>query len=581
MGRECSGRIAIVQGEEHITYGALAGWVGALAAKLSDLGVRRGDVVAVAAGRRPAQVAAQLAALSLGVAYVPVDLDYPPSRVGHVLSDCGAKLLVHGDAGEAAKLQWSGPLLDAHDLQRGPRPLPSHEVQEMEVAYVIYTSGSTGLPKGVVVHHGALRNFLGSMRVRPGLTEQDVLLSVTSPSFDIAALEFYLPILVGGRLVLSRPDDLLSPKELSRIISQEAVTALQATPGFWALLAESSCDLTSVVGLCGGEALPAALSVALQPRLRALWNMYGPTETTVWSSIDEMRGADVHLGAPIANTWMVVTDPRGRTVERGVPGDLMIGGHGVAYGYHGRPALTAERFVPDPTAGAAGARLYDTGDVALMSLAGRITHRGRKDFQLKLRGYRIEPGEIEAALLEDPRVQAAVVTAKPGATGELMLVAYVVVDGPVAAPDLEALRQGLRARVPAYMVPAAMVVLDKIPRTPNGKTDLRALPPPGALEPAEASPTGAAAPLDEVERRLVSLVGELLGRVPDLDANFFELGGHSIMAARAAARIEREFNVAIPLKAFFEAPTVRRLAEVVRRGASAPRRIQRLARGRG
>ena len=352
---------------------------------------------------------------------------------------------------------------------------------------MLYTSGSTGKPKGVEIPHRALTNFLWSMRTQPGCTEKDVLLAVTTLSFDIAGLELYLPLIVGGRIELASRPVAADGRLLREQIEKCGATLMQATPATWRMLIETGWQGTpGLTALCGGEGLPRELANQLLERTAALWNMYGPTETTIWSSVQRIRPEDpeITIGRPIANTEFYILDKNLQLLPVGVPGELFIGGDGLARGYRNRPELTAERFIPHPFSQKPGARLYRTGDLARYREDGQVVHLGRLDHQVKLRGFRIELGEIEAILDQHPAVQKNVVVARNADKGarDTYLAAYVVAE-PGAAPTVGELRRFLQGQLPDYMVPAAFVQMEALPLTPNGKVDRRALPEPDQVRP--------------------------------------------------------------------------------------------------
>jgi thioesterase domain-containing protein len=422
---------------------------------------------------------------------------------------------------------------------------------------VLYTSGSTGHPKGVEVTHRCVVNFLLSMQEHPGLGADDGLLAVTTLSFDIAVLELFLPLTVGARVILLSREAAADGARLLAELSRPDVTAMQATPATWRLLLESGWRPGKPLKvLCGGEALPRSLADGLLQRAGSVWNMYGPTETTVWSALHWLQpgSTPVPIGEPIANTQIYLLDSRLRPVPPGCTGELYIGGVGVARGYHGRPALTAERFVPDPF-GTPGGRLYRTGDLARSLPDGTLECLGRVDHQVKVRGFRIELGEIEAALGTHPGVRQAVAVARADGAGDKRLAAYVVAAD--VCPTASDLRAHLKEHLPEYMVPADFVFLPAIPLTPNGKVDRKALPSPQAGTTA----SGYVPPRTPLEIQMAFLWEEVLGRRPvGITDNFFEIGGHSLLAARLFARIEAVLGRALPLRALFEAPTVEGLA---------------------
>ncbi|MBW8765735.1 MAG: amino acid adenylation domain-containing protein, partial [Geodermatophilales bacterium] len=490
-----------------------------------------------------------LAVLKAGGAYVPLDPSYPAERLAFMQEDSGVAAVL------TAELLRSGlPAAAA---------APESSVGPRNVAYVIYTSGSTGRPKGVQVPHGALANFLAAMAETPGLAADDRLLAVTSLSFDIAGLELYLPLMLGGRVVLASREEAADGRRLQALIAGSGATVLQATPATWRLLLESGWQGgEGLKALCGGEALPPALASALRPRVGSLWNVYGPTETTIWSTVAEVTGeGPISIGRPIANTESYVLDEGGRPVPVGVPGELLLGGVGLARGYLRRPELTAERFVPNPF-GEAGSRLYRTGDLARWRASGVLECLGRIDHQVKVRGFRIELGEVEAALARHPDVAAAVVVAREEASGERRLAGYVVpreaAGGESLTRDLRAL---LRRSLPEHMVPTAWVQLAALPLTPNGKVDRKALPAPERAGTEAGAFTAPRTPAEEV---LAGIWEQVLGRdAVGAHDNFFDLGGHSLLATQVVSRVRESFGVELPLRQVFETPALEGLARAV------------------
>jgi amino acid adenylation domain-containing protein len=427
-----------------------------------------------------------------------------------------------------------------------------------QLAYVIYTSGSTGRPKGVQIPHRALVNFLTTMRRRPGLTPQDVLVAVTTLSFDIAGLELFLPLTTGARLVLAAAEATKDPRALSVLLERSRATFMQATPTTWRMLIDSGWPgLPGMKALCGGEALPVALADRLVAAGLELWNMYGPTETTVWSTCARIvtQGEPLTIGRPIANTTLYILDAMMAPVPTGVTGELWIGGDGLARGYRGRPDLTDERFVSHPFDPTPGARIYRTGDLARYRSDGTVEFLGRIDHQVKVRGFRIELGEIETVLARHPEIVDAVVVARDSGA-EAELAAYVTArQNPVPAHEL---RQYLGRTLPAYMVPSTVTTLEAFPLTPTGKVDRKALPAPSWECVAVADFVEPATP---TERTIAELWQEVLAieRVGAEDS-FFERGGHSLLAARVVAEVRTRCEVEISVRALFERPQLREFA---------------------
>lgn len=410
----------------------------------------------------------------------------------------------------------------------------------------------------------AIVNFLLTMAQTPGLTRADTLLAVTTLSFDIAALELFLPLIVGAKVVVASREVVSDGVRLLDLLDRSTATTMQATPVTWRLLLAAGWrGSPGLRALCGGEALPRDLAEQILARVGALWNMYGPTETTVWSLARrvESGAGPVPIGGPIGNTRIYLLDRAGQPVPRGVLGELYIGGAGVARGYLGRPDLTAERFVPDPFSLIPGARLYRTGDSARYHAAGRIEFLGRLDGQVKLRGFCIELGEIEVALTGHPAVRECAVVLEAG--DDPRLVAYLVpAEDAATLPSVRDLRAFLKGSLPEYMVPAACSWLDALPLTPNGKVDRRALPAVAAVAVVSEEPQG---PRDDLERQLVAIWEATLGVAPiGVADNFFDLGGHSLVAVRLFARIEAAFGRKLPLATLFSAPTIGELAALLR-----------------
>jgi amino acid adenylation domain-containing protein len=564
--------VAVTSGAESLTYAELEERSNRLATHLRGLGVGAESLVGISMERSAALLVAMLAVWKAGAAYVPVDPAYPADRRAYMLADSGAAVVL-ADAASAEGIPATDArvvIVDRLDLSGESSTATSVDVDASDLAYVIYTSGSTGRPKGVMVPHRGVANFLESMRREPGMTAGDVLVAVTSLSFDIAVLELLLPLVSGARVAVATREQALDPGKLTALLRESNATAMQATPATWRMLVQSGwagdADLSI---LCGGEALPPELARELVGRGRALWNLYGPTETTIWSAVERVESAEaIRLGHPVANNRLYVLDPAGRPCAPGIPGELYIGGDGVVRGYLRRPGLTADRFVPDPFAAAGGARLYRTGDRVRRRTDGALEFLGRVDFQVKLRGFRIELGEIESALADQPGVREAVAAVREDAAGDARLVAYVVPDHP--APAADALRTALAARLPDYMVPGAFVVLDALPLTPNGKTDRRALPAPdAAVKPAD---TVRVSPRTPAEKAVAAIWRDVL-RTDEVgvDENFFNVGGHSLLLAQVATRLSEWLGREVPLLDLFRHTTVAaQAAHVTGQGGERP-----------
>ncbi|MGW5285222.1 amino acid adenylation domain-containing protein [Streptomyces collinus] len=567
---------AVDDGCRRLDYAGLWEMSGRVAARLAALGAGPGTAVAVSVDRSVLLPVALLGVLRSGARYVPVDPAYPAERIAHMLSDSGARLLVTSDGpdgppavGDQVQVLDIAALADDRAPAGTPVPVTVHP---QDLAYVLYTSGSTGRPKGVMVPHRALANFAHDMVARLGTGPGDVVAAVTTASFDIAVLELLVPLSCGARVRVVDRETARDGRLLAKELDSAGATVVQATPATWHLLMEAGWENPGVRALCGGEALPTALAARMRSALGTVWNVYGPTETTVWSTAYRLGPADaggpVPIGRALANTRLHVLDERLRPLPVGVFGELYIGGDGVARGYHGRPGLTAERFVADPFD--AGGRLYRTGDLVRRLPDGGLEYRGRADSQVKVRGHRIELGEIEAALVRRPEVAAAA-AAVQGQGVDAVLVGYVVWrdgDG-----DTAALRDVLREELPAPMVPGVLLPLERLPLTPNGKLDRRALPAvaPGA---ARAGDVPMVAPRDASELRMARLWEGVLGGGPvGVRDDFFALGGHSLKALELMSAVRAEFGVDLPLSLVFRRPTVELLCEALPEAAAASGRL--------
>ena len=482
-----------------------------------------------------------------GGAYVPLDPTYPRERLAFMLEDAQVSVLL-----TQAKLVedrgWRMEDCDPRSSILDPRlqvvfvdrdwPLvaqqtgnnPKSGIESHNLAYVIYTSGSTGEPKGVQISHRSVLNCLLSVRQHVELTQKDVFLAVTTISFDIAALELFLPLIIGAKLVLASREEVQDGELMVDRITASSVTAMQGTPSAWRLLLDAGWQSSrNFKILCGGETLSRHLADQLLDGGASLWNLYGPTETTIWSTIARVEPGEttVVIGRPIANTQIYILDSCLQPVPVGVHGEIYIGGDGLARGYLNRPELTDETFVANPFSSRLGARLYRTGDRASYRADGKIEFLRRVDEQVKIRGYRIELGEIESALNEHAGVEDSVVVARErDSSGEKELVGYIVANQDSVASASE-LRSLLRQKLPDYMIPSWFVFLDALPLTPNGKMDRNALPPPDDERPLLDQ--GFLVPRTEIEELVAQIWREVLqcDKIGVHD-NFFELGGHSL-----------------------------------------------------
>jgi amino acid adenylation domain-containing protein len=534
-----------------LTYAELDRQASLLAGHLRRLGAGPNQIVAVFVDRSPEMLVALLGTLKAGAAYLPLDPAYPAERIRFMLEDAAAPVIITSRAleGDLPPHAARTVLLDGGDWRTVAAPATIDATTSAgagpdDLAYVIYTSGSTGRPKGVEIPHRALTNFIASMQRQPGMTAADRLLAVTTLSFDIAALEMFLPLSVGATIVLGTREEAADGPALLAKLRASRATLLQATPATFRLLLaadwqSAAAGAPPLTVLCGGEALPPDLARALLERTAALWNMYGPTETTVWSTIARITDADdIVVGQPIANTQVYVLGPGGEVVPPGTVGELVIGGAGVARGYRGRPELTAEKFIANPFvpgSGGISGRIYRTGDLARQRGDGTLICLGRADAQVKVRGFRIELGEIEATLSRHPGVSGVAVAVKDDAAGDRRIVAYVV-HAPGETPTASELRKFARRELPDHMIPHLFVDLPALPLTANGKIDRRQLPDP--LRETARAPAEPPAPQTPTQKVIAEIWCEAL-KIPrvGLTDNFFDVGGHSLLSMQVIHRI--------------------------------------------
>jgi amino acid adenylation domain-containing protein len=530
-------------------------------------GLAPNSLVGVCLDRSFDLIAVLIGVWKAGLGYVPLDPTYPAHHLEIIIEDSACGIVITSEAlrDRVTRASRVCSLEDIADAISAESPLPpAIDYSGADTAYVIFTSGSTGRPKGVQIPQRAVENFIASMRVAPGCTESDRLLAITTISFDISVLELFLPLAAGGHVTIATRDQVINPPVLQQLLAEQRISIMQATPATWQMLFDAGwAGQPSLKVLCGGEAFPKHLAERFLASCGEVWNVYGPTETTVWSTAKNVQGAnDLTIGRPIDNTSVYVLDEQLRLVPPGAHGELWIGGAGVAHGYLGRPELTAERFKASPFRD--GDTIYRTGDLARIRGNGEIECLGRVDFQVKIRGFRIELGAIETALLERPELATCAVVARDGKDGNKLLAAYLVAaDGHTI--DIDALRQTLSAKLPAYMIPASYRVLDALPMTPNNKVDRKALPDPQPVS-TEATP-----PRDKLERDMLEIWADMLKYdALGIHDNFYLVGGHSLMAIRLISRANENFQTSLSVDALFSNPTVAGLSAVVRAEVGSP-----------
>ena len=538
--------VAAIFDDQSLTYDQLNCRANQLAHHLRLVGVAPDQLVGIYLDRSLNMLVAVLGVLKSGAAYVPMDPIYPPQRIQSMMDDSQMLVIITQQSLLDSLPQHSTRcvLMDesrtilAGLKKTNPNPVGTSD----SLAYVIFTSGSTGRPKGIQIPHHALVNFLLSMQEQPAIQPSDVLVSVTTLSFDIAGLELYLPLISGARVVILNADISADGIALADALDHYQATILQATPATWRLLVETGWPgRPSLKMLCGGEPLHLSLAQQLLQKGGELWNMYGPTETTIWSTLRQITSQDVFIsiGRPIANTQAYILDHHLQPVPAGVIGSLYLGGDGLARGYLNRPELTAEKFIPHPFRPAG--RIYHTGDLARYLPDGNIECLGREDSQVKIRGFRIELGEIEAVLRLFPAILHAVVLAREDVPGEKRLVAYYTSD---ASPTSRELSRFLREKLPIYMVPSAYVPLETLPLTPNGKVDRRALPPPSQTRTETQASSN---PPTTISELFIAGIWQELLQVNQINVfdNFFDLGGHSLLAMQVVAQIQEKCGIRI------------------------------------
>ena len=565
-----AGKIALSFGGQSLTYAEVNQKASQLYLYLTNSGVGEGDIVALLVDRSAEMLIAMLAVLKAGAAYLPLDPNYPADRITFMLEDSGTKLLLasqsykgkHQTGTNEVIIEEVWQRLDTYNDKNADR-----ELKQDALAYVIYTSGSTGKPKGVKITHRNLVNFLLSMQITPGVSDTDRLLAITTISFDIAGLELYVPLISGAELVIADAETVRDGRLLLNLLAEKNITILQATPSTWQMLVDSGLQQRSnLKALAGGEPLLKELADKLLNLTGSLWNMYGPTETTVWSTLKQVLPGEelITIGKAIDNTQVYIVDEVGNPLPTGMPGEIYIGGYGVAEGYLNRAELTAEKFVPDTISKTLLSKLYRTGDLGKLLANGEIQCLGRIDNQVKIRGHRIELGEIESRISSLDDIKHSVVIAYDDAQLNKYLVAFVITDGTdqkLLERDLiNQWREKLSVYLPDYMLPEEFVNVSEFSLTPNGKIDRKAFPKPEHTY--SFSKVGASAlPVTNEEILIAHIFADTLG-LPEvgLTDDFFALGGHSLLAVKVMIAIEKETGERLPLAAFFNNSTVEKLA---------------------
>lgn len=563
--------VAVICGKHNLSYRELDERSNRLAHYLISNGVGSESIVGIYIDRSIEMLVGLLGIHKAEAAYLPMDPIFPADRLAYMLEDAHVNIILSETKLSGALPDCSAKIicLDAEwdIISDFSAEKPADRSNAHNLAYLIYTSGSTGKPKGVQIEQCSLINFLMSMVKKTELNERDALLAVTTLSFDIAGLELYLPLICGARVVIAERDDVTDGSRLAEMLQEHGIGIMQATPATWKLLIDSGWTGSSRLKiLCGGEALPGDLANQLLDRCSMLFNVYGPTETTIWSTISrvESGAGSISIGKPIANTQIYVLDKSMNPVPIGLPGELFIGGDGLARGYLNLPELTGEKFISDPFSKKEHARLYKTGDLVKYLPDGRLEFMGRMDNQVKVRGFRIELGEIETLLNQNIAVKESVVAAKEMIQGEKSLIAYIIPSQEKEHEllSVEYLRKSLNSRLPDYMIPAAFIIMDSYPMTPNGKIDKKALPLPEGLRPQLG--TNYKAPSNGTENAISSIWQEILKMDGvGVNDNFFDLGGHSLLLAQVRSKIEKVLNKEVSMMDLFKYPTISTLSRFI------------------
>jgi len=558
-------KVAVRSGAVAYTFSDLESRSNKLANYLISRGVRPGDRIGLSLERSCEMTVSVLAILKTGSCYVPLDPYLPNDRLSYMLEDSGAKFLLSQHS-LSDKFPDFDPGATIHidtlqnEIAGQAASKPQAEFDNQNLTYIIYTSGSTGRPKGVKVHHQAVVNFILSMQTLPGLTSADRLLAVTTLSFDISVLEMFLPLSVGAETIIAKGEQLTNGQQLAALLEEYDITLLQATPVTWTLLVSSGWNgKKNLKSITGGEPLSPGLAKDLFPRVKELWNLYGPTETTVWSTAYRITdpAAQILVGKPINNTQIYIVDKYNKMLPVGCIGEVCIGGKGVTKGYNNRPELTEEKFIPFRE----GVKVYKTGDLGRIQNNGNIELFGRMDNQLKVRGFRIEAGEIESLLLNIAGIREAVVKAHEFSAGDQRLVAFLNIE-PGFSMANEEITKILGKILPVYMIPSFYQKMEGFPRMPNGKINRKALVLDLGGESQQSDDTPVE--LNPTQEKIMKIFEDVLKfRNIKLTDNFFDVGGNSLLAISVFSKVEAAFSIQLSLRTFFDGPRVKDLAEVV------------------
>lgn len=563
--------IALLIEGQSLTYNELNTQANRLARYLLELGVKPETRVALCMPHSFELMVALLAILKSGGAYVPLDPSYPADRLMMMIEDCQPLMVLTQSC-------FSGLLPNIKQLHLDDDSAWQHQATEnlecaslgltaRHLAYVIYTSGSTGKPKGVMIEHRNMVHFLSSSIEKPSLSSSDTVLAFSTIAFDIAATELLMPLVVGAKIVLIKPEDAVNPSVLKTVIDETDITMMQATPARWQLLLNGGWQGSKrMKAWCGGEGLNVKFADELAHYFGELWNMYGPTETTVAATclrVDDKRpklSVYESIGRPLANTEVYILNEQLQEVDEG---ELYIGGEGVGRGYFNRPDLTEERFIPNPFSTEPNAKLYKTGDLVRWLDDGNIEFLGRDDFQVKIRGFRIELGDIETKLTEHPKIAQVAVIAREDFNSEKRLIAYLILKEN-NIPSIHELRNFLKEKLPVFMIPSAFVFLDSFPLTPNGKLDRKALPEPDYQQ---LSHNEFISPETDIEKQLANIWCDILSiRQIGINDNFFDLGGNSLLVVNTVVELNKHFNIELPFGIIYQFPTIKQLSNIIESG---------------